>query len=227
MLTLRDVHASYGAGSVLSGVELEVQDKEIVCILGRNGVGKSTTLKCIMGLLVPDRGTITFKQHNITRERTERIARMGIAYVPDDRGLFVDLTVSENLRLAEIGSRSPQREKALEFLPSLKVCLNHKAGSLSGGQQQMLAIARAVTFGGDLLILDEPSEGLAPVIREDLKRVISDMRKEMTILLVEQNLKLAMDLCDRVYIMVHGTVVFRGTPDETRESRSIEHYLMV
>jgi branched-chain amino acid transport system ATP-binding protein len=227
VLTLEGVSASYGAGLILSGVDLDIQEGELVCILGRNGVGKSTTLKCIMGLLACESGKIVFKGEDITKKRTERIARMGIGYVPDDRGIFNDLTVSENLRMAEIGSRRSNRARALEYFPEIEKYLDHKGGSLSGGQQQMLAIARAVTSGGDLLILDEPSEGLAPVIRDDLKKIMMELKKKSTILLVEQNLKLAMDLSEKIYIMVNGRIAYKGTPEEVKSSGAIESFLML
>lgn len=227
MLQIEGIHASYGAGLVLHGVSLDVKKDEVVCILGRNGVGKSTTLKAIMGLVSTSSGTVQFRGEDITRKRTDRIAKRGIGYVPEDRDIFVNLTVLDNLKMAEIASRNPSREKALQYFPKLKDLLAQEGGSLSGGEQQMLAIARAVTGGADLMLLDEPSEGLAPVIREELIEVISELRKEVAILLVEQNLQMTLDLADRIYIMVNGAIAFTGTPEEMQESKAVEKYLML
>lgn len=227
MLQVEDIHASYGAGPVLFGVSLDVKEDEVVCLLGRNGVGKSTTLKAIMGLVQARSGMVKFKGEEITGKRTDRIAKKGIGYVPEDRDIFVNLTVLENLKMAEIASRNPNREKALQYFPILKHLLDQEGGSLSGGEQQMLAIARVVTGGADLMLLDEPSEGLAPVIREELSNVISELRKEVAILLVEQNLQMTMGLADRIYIMVNGAIAFEGTPQEMQEGKAIEKYLMI
>ena len=227
MLEVEDIHASYGAGAVLFGVSLEVKEDEVVCLLGRNGVGKSTTLKAIMNLVTPTSGHVRFKGEEITGKRTDKIAKRGIGYVPEDRDIFSTLTVLDNLRMAEVASKKPHREKALEYFPKLKDLLDQEGGSLSGGEQQMLAIARAVTAGSDLMMLDEPSEGLAPVIREELKEIISELAKEIPILLVEQNLRLTLDLADRIYIIVNGGVAFVGTPQEMEQSKAVEKYLMV
>ena len=227
MLEVEGIHASYGAGEVLFGVSLEAKEDEVVCLLGRNGVGKSTILKAIMNLVTPASGHVRFKGEEITGKRTDRIAKKGIGYVPEDRDIFSTLTVLENLKMAEVASKKPQRDKALEYFPKLKTLLDQDGGSLSGGEQQMLAIARAVTAGSDLMMLDEPSEGLAPVIREELKEILSELAKEMPILLVEQNLQLTLDLADRIYIIVNGAVAFVGTPQEMEESKAIEKYLMV
>jgi len=227
VLEVEDIQASYGAGAVLFGVSLEVKEDEVVCLLGRNGVGKSTTLKAIMNLVTPSSGHVRFKGEEITGKRTDKIAKRGIGYVPEDRDIFSTLTVLDNLKMAEVASKKPQREKALEYFPKLRDLLGQEGGSLSGGEQQMLAIARAVTAGSDLMMLDEPSEGLAPVIREELKEILTELAKEIPILLVEQNLQLTLDLADRIYIIVNGGVAFVGTPQEMEESKAVEKYLMV
>lgn len=227
MLQVEDIYASYGAGLVLHGVSMEVKEDEVVCLLGRNGVGKSTTLKAIMGLVPTRSGKVIFKGEDITRKRTDRIAKRGLGYVPENRDIFATLTVLENLKMAEIASHNPSREKALQYFPILKHLLDQEGGSLSGGEQQMLAIARAVTGGTDLMLLDEPSEGLAPVIREELVAVISELRTEVAILLVEQNLQMTLDLADRIYIMVNGAIAFQGTPQEVQEGKAVEKYLML
>jgi len=208
VLQVQDIHASYGAGEVLFGVSMEINEDEVVCLLGRNGVGKSTTLKAIMGMVPVSSGTVSFRGEDITRKRTDRIAKKGIGYVPEDREIFSFLTVRENLKMAEIGAKTSHREKALAYFPKLKELLDQEGGSLSGGEQQMLAIARAVTGGADLMLLDEPSEGLAPVIRGELVRVIHELKNEVAILLVEQNLHLTLDLANRIYIMVKGHLLF-------------------
>ncbi len=227
MLQVEDIHASYGAGAVLFGVSLEVKKDEVVCLLGRNGVGKSTILKTIMNLVTPGSGHIRFKGEEITGKRTDKIAKRGLGYVPEDRDIFSTLTVLDNLKMAEVASKKPNREKALEYFPILRTLLDQEGESLSGGEQQMLAIARAVTAGSDLMMLDEPSEGLAPVIREDLKEVLTELAKEMPILLVEQNLQMTLDLANRIYIIVNGGVAFVGTPQEMEESKAVEKYLML
>lgn len=227
MLQVQDIHATYGAGEVLFGVSMEVNEDEVVCLLGRNGVGKSTTLKAIMGLVPKTGGTVTFRGDDITSRRTDRIAKRGIGYVPEDRDIFSFLTVDENLRMAEIGAKSSHRDRALKYFPKLTTLLQQEGGSLSGGEQQMLAIARAITGGADLMLLDEPSEGLAPVIRGELVKVIREMKNEVTILLVEQNLHLTLGLADRIYIMVSGAIAFMGTPDEVTEGKAVEKYLML
>jgi len=227
VLEVEGIHASYGAGEVLFGVSLEAKEDEVVCLLGRNGVGKSTILKAIMNLVTPASGHVRFKGEEITGKRTDKIAKKGIGYVPEDRDIFSTLTVLENLKMAEVVSKKPNREKALEYFPKLRDLLDQEGESLSGGEQQMLAIARAVTAGSDLMMLDEPSEGLAPVIREELKEIISELAKEVPILLVEQNLQMTVDLADRIYIIVNGAVAFVGTPQEMEESKAVEKYLMV
>ena len=227
MLQVEDIHASYGAGPVLFGISLEIKEDEVICLLGRNGVGKSTTLKAIMGLVPKTAGTVKFRGEDITRKRTDKIAKKGIGYVPEDRDIFSTLSVLDNLKMAEIASRNPNREKALQYFPKLRDLLDQAGGSLSGGEQQMLAIARAITGGADLMLLDEPSEGLAPVIREELVEVISELRKEVAILLVEQNLQMTLDLADRIYIVVNGAIAFVGTPEEVQEGKAVEKYLML
>ncbi len=229
MLQIQDLHATYGAGEVLFGVSMEVKEDEVVCLLGRNGVGKSTTLKAIMGLVSKSSGTVTFRGEDITSMRTDRIAKRGIGYVPEDRDIFSVLTVDENLKMAEIGAKRSHRQKALDYFPKLKQLLQQEGGSLSGGEQQMLAIARAVTSGTDLMLLDEPSEGLAPVIRAELVKVIRELKdnEDVAILLVEQNLHLSLDMADRIYIMVSGAIAFMGTPQEVQEGKAVEKYLML
>ena len=227
MLQVEDIHAFYGAGQALFGVSLEVGEGEVVCLLGRNGVGKSTILKTIINLVTPRSGSVRFRGEDITGKRTEKIAKKGIGYVPENMEIFSALTVAENLKMAEIVHRNTYREKALNYFPILRKHMSQKAGSLSGGEQQMLAIARAVTGGAALILLDEPCEGLAPIIREELKRVIFELAKEVSILLVEQNIQMTFELADLIYIIVNGRVEFTGTSENVQNSGAIEKYLMV
>jgi branched-chain amino acid transport system ATP-binding protein len=227
MLEVHDIHTSYGVAHILFGVSLEVKEGQAVCLLGRNGMGKTTTLITIMGLIHPTQGSITFQGEDITKEPTHKIASRGIGYVPEERRLFPELTVKENLDIAAIGSKDSDKESALNYFPTLKKLLDRMAGTLSGGEQQMLAIARALIGKPALLLLDEPSEGLAPLIVDDLGRTIKQIRKETTVLLIEQNLQLSLDLADRTYIMMNGAIVFEGTPEELEGSEAIEKYLLV
>ena len=227
MLEVHDIHTSYGEARILFGVSLEVKEGQTVCMLGRNGMGKTTTLVTIMGLIHPTQGSIKFQGDDITKEPTHRIASRGIGYVPEERRLFPELTVKENLDIAAIGSKKSDTESALDYFPALKQLLHRLAGTLSGGEQQMLAIARALIGRPSLLLLDEPSEGLAPLIVENLGRTIQEIKKETTILLVEQNLLLSLELADRTYIMMNGAIVFEGTPEELQQSQAIEKYLLV
>lgn len=227
MLEVHDIHTSYGEARILFGVSLEVKEGQAVCLLGRNGMGKTTALVTIMGLIHPTQGSIKFQGEDITKEPTHKIASRGIGYVPEERRLFGELTVKENLDIAAIGSKDSDIESALNYFPTLKKLLHRMAGTLSGGEQQMLAIARALTGKPSLLLLDEPSEGLAPLLVEDLGRTIKEIRKETTILLIEQNLLLSLELADRTYIMMNGAIVFEGTSEELQGSQAIEKYLLV
>jgi branched-chain amino acid transport system ATP-binding protein len=215
MLEVEDLHAYYGDSHVLQGVSLAVGPAECVALLGRNGAGKSTTLKAIVGLVPPRRGTISFRDQRIDGLPTYRVARAGIAYVPEDRGIFPSVTVQEHLGMVLKASRSRASGRTADYVyqlfPRLAERRRSLGGQLSGGEQQMLAIGRALLSGPDLLILDEPSEGLAPVIIEHLAELLSAIRSEGTpILLVEQNYHLAISLAHRVYVLSQGRVRFDG-----------------
>lgn len=226
MLTVKDIHVYYGTAHVVFGASMDVQENEIVCLLGRNGAGKTTTLKSIIGLVPPKSGLIEFEGVDITRERAFKRARMGIGYLPEDRGLFPGLTVRENLRIAEIGSgHSKGIEKATRYFPILEKYLSTNAGSLSGGEQQMLGIGRSLVGNNRLLLLDECSQGLAPQLVESLADSILQIKKETSILLVEQNVELALNLADRCYIMRDGHIVFEGKPGEIRVDKKLQNYL--
>jgi branched-chain amino acid transport system ATP-binding protein len=228
MLEISKIHTFYGDSHILFGVSLNVKQHEVVALLGRNGVGKTTTLRSIMGLTPPKEGKITLNGNDITNEKIFKRAKIGIGYVPEDRGLFPGLTVNENLILAADGADvAGDYENALRFFPELKKYLKNKAGRLSGGEQQMLAVGRALIGKKHLLILDEPLQGLAPKIVERLTQAIEEIKKETAVLMVEQNTNLALDIADRVYIMRDGRIVFSGMPNEVRENKDIQAYLVV
>lgn len=229
MLEVRDVHTFYGDSHILFGVSLEVKEQEIVALLGRNGVGKTTTLRSIMGLTPPKKGMILLNGEDITHEPIHRRAKIGMGYVPEDRGIFPGLSVHENLTIAADGVGTPgcNYEDAFRFFPELKKYLPNKAGRLSGGEQQMLAVARALVGTKHLLILDEPTQGLAPKVVDRITHAIKGISKETSILMVEQNTNLALHLADRVYIMRDGHIVFSGIPQQVRDNPEIQSYLVI
>ena len=218
MLTLEGVHAHYGSAHVLHGVSLTVAAGQIACLVGRNGVGKSTTLKAIMGVVPPSAGTIAFKGERIDGRPPHVIATRGLAWVPEDRRVFASLSVEENVRVA--GQATPRSsaariDEALAFFPDLVARAGQRAGSLSGGQQQMLAMARALASQPDLILLDEPTEGLSPLIVETIRAGILKTRERgAAILLVEQNFALALGIGDVFFVLSRGAVVYRGTREE-------------
>ncbi|MCL5125380.1 MAG: ABC transporter ATP-binding protein [Deltaproteobacteria bacterium] len=232
MLQVEGIHTFYGSSHILFGVSLTVSRGEIVCLLGRNGAGKSTTMKSIIGLTPPRQGVIKFKSEDIARAKPYIIARMGIGFVPDDRRVFFDLTVDENLEISErkiAGTDAWNRERVYEFFQPLKHIRSRKAGFLSGGEQQMLTIARALVTNPELLLLDEPTEGLAPIIVDMLEQRILALRDAgLTILLAEQNQKTALGLSDRGYILDNGVIKYHGTIKELQENEEIiRKYLLV
>jgi branched-chain amino acid transport system ATP-binding protein len=231
MLALESLNAHYGASHVLQGVDLEVPDGTITAVLGRNGVGKTTTLRAIMGLLPPSAGRVLLDSQDIAGWAPHLVARAGVAYVPEGRLIFPDLTVGENIRVAE---RRPAKEwpvdRLFELFPALRERAGYKGAQLSGGEQQMLALARALVSDPKVLLLDEPSQGLAPLVVRELARVIRRLCEGgVTILLIEQNMKLAEEIADRVAIMVKGRIVYSAAPTAFRaEEQSIRRrYLTV
>ena len=222
ILQLDKVDAYYGIGHILHGLSLKVGESEVVALLGRNGAGKTTTLRCIAGLTPPRRGEIRYKGRDIAGVPPHRVSRMGIALVPETRGVFSYLSCHENLAIARRPGSRWQLEAVLERFPRLKERLAHKGRELSGGEQQMLAIARALLTGPELLLLDEPSQGLAPLVVNAVMDTIRGLKAErVSMLLVEQNAEMALQLADRVYVIDHGTVVFEGTPATLRAERQI------
>ena len=218
MLVLENIHAHYGTAHVLHGVNLEVQSGQIVCLVGRNGVGKSTTLKTIMGVVQRSAGAITFKGERIDGRTPHAIAARGLAWVPEDRRVFGSLSVEENIRVAaQATSRASAGRvaEALAFFPGLITRAKQRAGSLSGGQQQMVAMARALASQPDLMLLDEPTEGLSPIIVQAIRTGILESRaRGASILLVEQNFSLALSVGDVFFVLSRGAVVYRGTKAE-------------
>jgi branched-chain amino acid transport system ATP-binding protein len=211
MLEVRGLHAVYGRSHVLHGVSLAAREGEVVSLLGRNGAGKSTTLKAVMGLVRVTAGSVHFRGEPLTGLATHAISRRGLGYVPEDRRIFADLSVRENLAVGErAGSRWPV-ERLFELFPALRPLAERRGGSLSGGEQQMLTIARTLVTDPRLLLLDEPSEGLAPVIVRRLGDAIAALKREgLTIVLSEQNLKFARRLADRAYVIDKGEIRFEG-----------------
>ncbi len=223
MLSVENLQAFYGKSHVLHGVDLTVGECEIVSLLGRNGVGRSTTAKAIMGL-VDCTGRITFKGHDITGRPTYRIAHAGIGYVPESRDVFPTLTVAENLALGMKGRRAGRWSAAdmYALFPRLHERERTQAGVLSGGEQQMLTLARTMMGDPDLVIIDEPTEGLAPkliALVAEFLRVLQS--RGISVLLIEQKLTIALDVAQRLYVMGHGHMVFSGSPDELRANRLI------
>ena len=232
LLAVEDLHAHYGKSHILHGVSLEVDAGEIVCLLGRNGVGKSTTLKTVMGLVPPSRGRVTFKGAPIAGMPPYRIARLGLGYVPEERRIFPTITVRENLLMGMKGNSSNGSwtpERVYEFFPRLKEREHQRAGTLSGGEQQMLTMGRTLMGNPDLLLVDEPTEGLAPMIVEQVERILAGVHQSGTpVLLVEQSMETALALAQRVYVMSKGQIVFSGSMEELKASESVRRqYLEV
>jgi branched-chain amino acid transport system ATP-binding protein len=223
---VEDLHAHYGKSHILYGVEFAVGAGEIVSLLGRNGSGRSTTLKTIMGLVRPSAGAVRLDGIDVAGRRAFKIARAGIAYVPEEREIFANLTVDENLRLGVQQARADAptwvSAQMYEYFPQLKERRNTHAGLLSGGEQQMLTICRSLLGNPRLVLIDEPTEGLAPKTVKVVADVILDVcRKGVAVLLVEQKLTIAMLVARRVYVMGHGQIVFSGTPDSLRSSPEV------
>jgi branched-chain amino acid transport system ATP-binding protein len=225
MLEVEGIHTYYGLSHILYDVTLRVDSGQVVCILGRNGAGKTTTLKSIMGLTPPRIGRIRYKGHEITGEAPYRVSRKGIGYVPDDRRIFSDLTVAENLEIAK-GRRNHEnrfdKNRVYDIFPKLKKIASRKGGLLSGGEQKMLAIGRALMTDPEFLLLDEPTEGLAPVMVQALKERIHRLKTEgFTVLLAEQNMDFALDLSNYGYVMENGRIRYQGSIRELTGNEAV------
>ncbi len=234
MLEVDGIHTYYGLSHVLFEVSLRVEPGEIVCLLGRNGAGKTTTLKSIIGLTPPRQGRVLFKGEEITGEEPYKLARKGLGYVPDARRIFADLTVGDNLEIAAKRAAADwdygwDKDKVFELFPVLREKESNNGGHLSGGEQKMLAIGRALMGNPELLLLDEPTEGLAPLLVEALEAQILKLKEAgLTVLLAEQNVKSTLRLSDRGYIIDNGRIRFAGTVDELRANEEIrQKYLLV
>jgi branched-chain amino acid transport system ATP-binding protein len=226
MLEVRDLNAYYGKSHILQGVNLDVAAGEVVSLLGRNGVGRSTTVKAIMGEVAPA-GSIRFKGRDIAGLPSYRIARLGLGYVPENRDIFPSLTVEQNLLL---GQKDPRRQgrwrlgDMLDMFPNLQARVETPAGVLSGGEKQMLTMCRTLMGDPELIMIDEPTEGLAPLIVKQVGALISEIaRRGLAILLVEQKLSIALDISQRVYVMGHGRIVFEGTPADLKANHKVRH----
>jgi len=218
MLEVKDIHSYYGKSHILHGVSLELKQGELACLLGRNGVGKSTTLKSMMGIVRPTHGSIRFDGQELIGRQPYQIARLGVGYVPEDRRIFRSLTVHENLLMGiQKANNSGSSEmtwsidKIYGIFPNLKERRNNKGSHLSGGEQQMLTVARTLMGNPKLILIDEPTEGLAPLIVKDVLEMLVAVRQSgVTVLMVEQNFKAAIKVADRFYIMAKGQMVFEG-----------------
>lgn len=230
MLEVKEIHTYYGLSHILFGMSLTVKEGEVVSLLGRNGVGKTTTLKSVIGLTPPKSGQILFKGQDITKVPTRNMVSLGICYVPDNRRIFPDLTVRENLEIAsKVKPGKWTIDKVHELFPVLKRYESRRGGNLSGGEQQMLAIARALLGNPQLLILDEPTEGLAPLVVKELEEQIIQLRTTgISILLAEQNLKSALKLADRCYVVERGQVRYEGTVEDLDQNDEVRtKYLLI
>jgi len=230
LLAVEGLHAYYGDAHILQGVSLTVGAGEVVTLIGRNGAGKTTTLKSIMGLVPPRDGRITFDGRELTKLPTHEVARAGIAYVPEERRILPNLSVAENLRLGILGAAHDAPadngavvEEVLTYFPRLRDRYEQKGKSLSGGEQQMLAIARGLVARPKLMLVDEPTEGLSPILVESLTGILGEInRRGTTILLVEQMLEVALALSHRLYVMDQGRIQFEGTPAALRADPEIQ-----
>jgi len=248
LLVLEDIHTYYGEAHILQGISLTVRQGEVVTIIGRNGAGKTTTLRSIMGIAQPRRGRIFLRGQDVTGFPTHQIARNGIAWVPEERRILPNLTVLDNLRLGWLATsresadavspkgesdtrmgdargpfRGPRVEEVFEYFPRLCERIAHRGRHLSGGEQQMLAIARALVARPSIMLVDEPTEGLAPMLVQSLTEILAAInRRGTTILLVEQALEVALTLAHRVYVMDQGRIQFEGTPDDLRRDPEIQ-----
>lgn len=234
MLEVRNIHTYYDQSHILQGVSLRVNEGEIVLLSGRNGAGKTTTIRSILGLVPPRDGEIVFRGERISGLPVHAVAQKGISLVPEGRRIIPGLTVHENLKLATLKNRNSERsmellEEVCEIFPRLKERWNQEGNSLSGGEQQMLALSRAIVGDPVLMLVDEPSEGLMPIMVEKIGEVLKEIRdRGVTIFLVEQNVEMALEISNRCYLMDEGVVKFEGTPEEVRADEEIQRkYLAI
>ncbi len=231
ILEINDIHTYYGTSHILFGISMEIKEGEAVCLLGRNGAGKTTTLKSIIGLTPPQKGSLLFQGKELVGKPPYKVAQMGVGFVPDDRRIFPDLTVRQNIL---IGKREREGglwnlERIFSLFPVLERLASHLGGHLSGGEQQMLTIARTLMTNPSLLLLDEPGEGLAPIVVRSMGEQLMEIKKSgVTMLICEHNVGLAMALSDRAYVMDKGTIRYHGTIEELKTNEDVrKKYLMV
>jgi len=228
LLAVEEIHTYYGEAHILQGVSLTVAEGEVVTLIGRNGAGKTTTLRSIMGIARPRQGRVTLRGDDVTLLGTHEIARRGIAWIPEERRVLPNLTVLENLRLGMLGTRghnggSDALDEVFAYFPRLRERIDHRGRFLSGGEQQMLAIARGLVSRPSVMLVDEPTEGLAPLLVQNLTDILGAInRRGTTILLVEQTLEVAMALSHRLYVMDQGRIQFEGTSDALRRDPTIQ-----
>mgnify|MGYP001343367648 FL=1 len=231
ILEVKEIHTYYGTSHILFGISLEVNEGEVVCLLGRNGAGKTTTLRSIIGLTPPRSGSIKFKGQEIVGKPPYRIAPLGVGFVPDDRRIFPDLTVRQNILVARRETKGAiwDLNRIYSFFPKLKELDSHMGNQLSGGEQQMLTIARTLMTNPQVLLLDEPGEGLAPLVIRAMEHQLVEIKKlGTTMLICEHNVGLATALSDRAYLMDKGTIRYQGTIEELRKNVEVKKkYLMV
>jgi len=228
MLELKEIHTYYGLSHVIQGVSLRVEKGEIVTLIGRNGAGKTTTLKSIIGLTPPRFGTIAFSGEDITHLPTHLIAQRGIAYIPEERRVIPNLTVAENLKIGMLKNRDKSKnskllERSLTYFPRLQERLEQRGSSLSGGEQQMLTMARGLVSDPAIMLIDEPTEGLMPLLVNQISIILKEMNKDgVTILLVEQNVEMALSISNRGYVIDQGVIQFEGAAEELQQNREIQ-----
>ena len=231
ILEVKEIHTYYGTSHILFGISLEVNEGEVVCLLGRNGAGKTTTLRSIIGLTPPRSGSIKFKGQEIVGKPPYRIAPLGVGFVPDDRRIFPDLTVRQNILVAKRETKGAiwDLNRIYSLFPKLKELDSHMGNQLSGGEQQMLTIARTLMTNPQLLLLDEPGEGLAPLVIRAMEHQLVEIKKlGTTMLICEHNVGLATALSDRAYLMDKGTIRYQGTIEELRKNVEVKKkYLMI
>jgi branched-chain amino acid transport system ATP-binding protein len=223
MLEVRDIHTYYGDSYVLQGISLQVGQGQVVGILGRNGMGKTTLIRSIIGFTSPRQGQVLFKEQDITRWPSYRTVHLGMGLVPQGRRVFPSLTVMENLTVAKRNAGLWTVERVMALFPRLQERAKNRAGQLSGGEQQMLAIGRALMTNPDLLLMDEPTEGLAPLLVREVGRSIADLKAQgLSIILVEQNLPLALQISDRVHVLSRGRIVHSSSPAELWQNEDVK-----
>jgi branched-chain amino acid transport system ATP-binding protein len=226
LLSVDDLHTYYGEAHILQGVSLRIEEGEVVTLIGRNGAGKTTTLRSIMNIARPTRGRIALRGDDLTRLPTHEIVQRGIAWVPEERRILPNLTVLENLRLGMLGRRitgDSALDEVFDYFPRLRERVGQRGQLLSGGEQQMLAIARGLVARPSVMLVDEPTEGLAPIIVQNLTEILARINQRgVTLLLVEQTLEVALALSHRLYVMDQGRIQFEGTPGELRNDPSIQ-----